>query len=287
LVVVVDNVKRTMEEEPELSPAAAAKKAMTQVTAPIIAISLVLLAVFVPVGFMSGISGVLFQHFAVTIIAAMLISAFNALTLSPALCAVLLRHSDSRRGFMAFISRGINGVRDGYAVAVRKIVRLSVLSIVLIVAFGLGLAGMARMTPVGFLPEEDQGAFFIAFQLPDGASVARTGEAVGASSNPCRQVRNTISVIGYSFLDRFSACGASLRMGRLNYSMRIWFDTDRLISLGLAPSDIIQAVQAQNIQAPPGRIGARPVPDDQQFQLNVQTQEPGVRDSSSMRLMVA
>jgi hydrophobe/amphiphile efflux-1 (HAE1) family protein len=217
-IVVVDNVKRTMEEEPELSPAAAAKKAMTQVTAPIIAIALVLLAVFVPVGFMSGISGVLFQHFAVTIIAAMLISAFNALTLSPALCAVLLRHSGPRRGFMALLSRGINSVRDGYAVVVRKIVRLSVLSIVLIVAFGLGVAGMARMTPAGFLPEEDQGAFFIAFQLPDGASVARTGEAVGQVEGILKsmpQVRNTISVIGYSFLDRFSASNSAFMVALL------------------------------------------------------------------------
>jgi multidrug efflux pump subunit AcrB len=87
-IVVVENVERVMEEEPTLSPADAAKKAMTEVTAPIIAITLVLLSVFIPVAFIAGISGVLFRQFAVTIIAAMLISAFNALTLSPALCAL-------------------------------------------------------------------------------------------------------------------------------------------------------------------------------------------------------
>ena len=178
-IVVVENVERVMEEEPELSPAEAAKKAMTQVTAPIIGITLVLLSVFVPVAFIAGISGVLFKQFAVTIIGAVLISAFNALTLSPALCALFLRHSGKRRGLMGLISRGIDGVRDGYAFAVRKLVRLSVLSLVLVAAFGFGIFELARTTPTGFLPEEDQGAFFVVVQLPDGASVSRTGEAVG------------------------------------------------------------------------------------------------------------
>jgi hydrophobe/amphiphile efflux-1 (HAE1) family protein len=217
-IVVVENAERVMKEEPDLSPAAAAKKAMTQVTAPIIAIALVLLSVFVPVGFIGGVSGVLFQQFAVTIIAAMLISSFNALTLSPALCAVFLRHSSPRRGLMVLVSRGIDGVRDGYAMVVRKILRLSVLSILLIVAFGLGVAGMARVTATGFLPDEDQGAFFIAVQLPDGASVARTGEAVGQIEGILRsmpQVRDTVSVIGYSFLDSFSASNSAFMVAVL------------------------------------------------------------------------
>jgi hydrophobe/amphiphile efflux-1 (HAE1) family protein len=217
-IVVVENVERVMEEEPELSPADAAKKAMTQVTAPIIAITLVLLSVFVPVGFIAGISGVLFQQFAVTIIAAMVISAFNALTLSPALCAVFIRPSGQRRGLMGLISRGIDGVRDGYATVVRKIVRLSVLSVVLVVAFGLGVAGLAQVTPTGFLPEEDQGAFFIAVQLPDGASVNRTGEAVGQIERILKsmpQVQDTISVVGYSFLDTFSASNSAFMVATL------------------------------------------------------------------------
>ncbi len=217
-IVVVENVERVMEEEPELAPADAAKKAMTQVTAPVIAITLVLLSVFVPVGFIAGISGVLFQQFAVTIIAAVVISAFNALTLSPALCAVFLRRTGQRRGLMGLISRGIDGVRDGYAMVVRKIVRLSVLSVVLVVAFGLGVAGLARVTPTGFLPEEDQGAFFIAVQLPDGASVNRTGEAVGQIERILKsmpQVRDTISVVGYSFLDTFSASNSAFMVATL------------------------------------------------------------------------
>src|SRR6185312_8865487 len=114
-IVVVENVERVMEEEPDLPPAEATRKAMRQITAPIIAISLVLLSVFVPIGFIPGLSGTLFRQFAVTISCAMLISALNALTLSPALCAVFLRHNPNRRrGIMARVLRGIDHVRDGY-----------------------------------------------------------------------------------------------------------------------------------------------------------------------------
>ena len=218
-IVVVENVERVMEEEPNLSPADAAKKAMNQVTAPIIAITLVLLSVFVPVAFIAGISGTLFRQFAVTIIAAMLISAFNALTLSPALCALFLRHSGPRRGLMGFIGRRIDGMRDGYALVVRKLVRVSVLAVVLIVAFGVGVGGIARVTPTSFLPEEDQGAFFIQVQLPDSASVARTSEVVGqveAMLKSMPQVRDTVSIIGYSFLDSFSSSNTAFMVAVLH-----------------------------------------------------------------------
>ena len=102
-IVVVENVERVMEEHPNLSPTEATKKAMRQITGPIIAITLVLLSVFVPVAFIPGLSGTLFRQFAVTISAAMLISAINALTLSPALCAVFLRHVGQRRGPMGWV----------------------------------------------------------------------------------------------------------------------------------------------------------------------------------------
>src|SRR5712672_867715 len=106
-IVVVENVERVMEEEPDLSPSEATLKAMQQITGPIIAISLVLLSVFVPVAFIPGISGQLFRQFAVTISVAMLISAVNALTLSPALCAIFLRHEPKKRGPIALVLRGI------------------------------------------------------------------------------------------------------------------------------------------------------------------------------------
>ncbi|MFC0216886.1 efflux RND transporter permease subunit [Pseudochelatococcus lubricantis] len=207
-IVVVENVERVMEEEPDLSPADATKKAMIQVTAPIIAITLVLLSVFVPIGFIPGISGELFRQFAVTISVAMLISALNALTLSPALCAVFLRHTGEKRGIMGWISRRIDGVRDGYAWIVRKTLRLSVLSLVIVGVCGFSIFSLSQITPSGFLPEEDQGAFFINVQLPDGASVARTSETVRQVEElvgALPQVENVTSVIGFSLLDSFSA----------------------------------------------------------------------------------
>src|SRR5204863_2553286 len=113
-IVVVENVERVIEEEPNLSPADATKKAMTEITAPIIAITLVLLSVFVPIAFIPGLSGTLFRQFAVTISVAMLISAVNALTLSPALCALFLRRTPRRRrNVMGWVLRSIDHVRDG------------------------------------------------------------------------------------------------------------------------------------------------------------------------------
>src|SRR5580700_7600629 len=173
-IVVVENVERVMEEEPDLSPAEATKKAMTQITAPIIAITLVLLSVFVPIAFIPGISGTLFRQFAVTISVAMLISALNALTLSPALCAVFLRHRGPRRGPLGWVLRRIDNVRDGYADVVRRLVRVSGFGVVAVVVSAAAVWGLSLRTPTGFLPEEDQGAFFVVVQLPDGASVFRT-----------------------------------------------------------------------------------------------------------------
>jgi hydrophobe/amphiphile efflux-1 (HAE1) family protein len=217
-IVVVENVERVMEEEPDLPPAEATKKAMAQITAPIIAITLVLLSVFVPVAFIPGISGTLFRQFAVTISAAMVISALNALTLSPALCAVFLRHTGPRRGMMGRVLRGIDWVRDRYAAAVRRLVRMAALSLVLVLVFAAGTYGVSRLTPTGFLPEEDQGAFFISVQLPDGASVARTSEVTRQVEDLLKQmpaVEHTLSIIGFSLLDGASEPNNAFMVARL------------------------------------------------------------------------
>jgi hydrophobe/amphiphile efflux-1 (HAE1) family protein len=203
-IVVVENVERVMEEEPNLSPADATKKAMTEITAPIIAITLVLLSVFVPIAFIPGISGTLFRQFAVTISVAMLISALNALTLSPALCAVFLRASGPKRGPMGWVLRRIDNIRDGYAAVVRRLVRVSVLGVVAILASAAGIYFLSLRTPTGFLPEEDQGAFFISIQLPDGASVIRTRDTVKQVEAVLRQmpqIQNIFAIVGFSIID--------------------------------------------------------------------------------------
>jgi hydrophobe/amphiphile efflux-1 (HAE1) family protein len=217
-IVVVENVERVMEEEPDLSPAEATKKAMTQITAPIIAITLVLLSVFVPIAFIPGISGTLFRQFAVTISAAMLISALNALTLSPALCAVFLRHTGPRRGIMGRVLGGIDWMRDRYAGGVRRLVRMAALSLVLVLVFAGGIFGVSLLTPTGFLPEEDQGAFFISVQLPDGASVSRTSEVTKQVESLLKQmpaVQHTLSIIGFSLLDGVSEPNNAFMVARL------------------------------------------------------------------------
>jgi hydrophobe/amphiphile efflux-1 (HAE1) family protein len=217
-IVVVENVERVMEEEPDLPPAEATKKAMEQITAPIIAITLVLLSVFVPIAFIPGISGTLFRQFAVTISAAMVISALNALTLSPALCAVFLRHTGPRRGILGRVLGGIDWVRDRYAAIVHRLVRVAVLSIVLVLVFAAGVFGVSRVTPTGFLPEEDQGAFFISVQLPDGASVARTSEVTKQVEAVLKQmpaVEHTLSIIGFSLLDGASEPNNAFMVVRL------------------------------------------------------------------------
>jgi hydrophobe/amphiphile efflux-1 (HAE1) family protein len=217
-IVVVENVERVMEEEPHLTPKEATKKAMAQITGPIIAISLVLLSVFVPIAFIPGVSGQLFRQFAVTISVAMLISAIVALTLSPALCGVFLRHTHRKRGIMFRVMRGIDHMRDGYAAIVRRLVRLSILGLVLVAAAGFGIFSIGKFVPTGFLPEEDQGAFFIAVQLPEGASVERTRAVVGQVEGVLRslpQVENTLAIVGFSLLDGSAQSNAAFMVARL------------------------------------------------------------------------
>jgi hydrophobe/amphiphile efflux-1 (HAE1) family protein len=217
-IVVVENVERVLEEEPDLPPRDATLKAMRQITGPIVAISLVLLSVFVPVAFIPSISGQLFRQFAVTISIAMLISALNALTLSPALCAIFLRHEPRKHGLIALTLRGIDRARDGYAAVVRRLVRIAVVSLPLVLVIGVGIFGLARITPTSFLPEEDQGAFFLNVQLPDGASVARTSAAVHQVEQVLRkmpQVEDVFAVIGFSLLDSANEGNAGFLLAKL------------------------------------------------------------------------
>ncbi len=217
-IVVVENVERVMEEEPELTPQQATKKAMAQITGPIIAITLVLLSVFVPLAFIPGISGTLFRQFAVTISVAVMISAANALTLSPALCGVFLRHNGPRRGVMGWISRRIDAVRDGFGNIVARLLRFAVVALLLVGVIGAGAFGLSTITPTGFVPEEDQGAFFTFVQLPDGASVTRTREVVKRVEAIFRQqpqISNMLAIVGFSLLDGGAQSNSAFLVGRL------------------------------------------------------------------------
>ncbi len=203
-IVVVENVERVIEEEPGLSIKDATRKAMAEITNPVIAVTLVLLSVFVPVAFMPGITGSLFRQFAVVISTAMLISAVNALTLSPALCSLLLTHDTARRGAMGRIMGAIDRVRDGYVSIVRRLVRFAAYGLIAVAVVAASSAGLFRFTQPGFLPTDDQGAFWAAVRLPEGASSNRT-EAVVARVESVLQahpgVESVMSVIGLDFLN--------------------------------------------------------------------------------------
>jgi hydrophobe/amphiphile efflux-1 (HAE1) family protein len=212
-IVVIENVEHVMETHPELSVAEATKRAMAQITAPIIAITLVLLSVFVPVAFIPGISGELFRQFAVTVAVSMFISAINALTLSPALCAVLLKPQHGpRRGVIGVVMRAIDRVRDRYGNVVARLVRVSLVSLLVVGGCMLGTAGLSRLTPTGFLPQDDQGAFFVIVQLPDGASVGRTAALVGQVEDILRHdpaVEDVSSTVGLNFIDNYNQANAA------------------------------------------------------------------------------
>jgi hydrophobe/amphiphile efflux-1 (HAE1) family protein len=207
-IVVVEAVEAAMEENPELTPAQATIKAMRNITAPIVAITMVLLSVFVPVAFIPGVSGELFRQFAVTVSVSMFLSAINALTLSPALCALLLKpHHGRRPGVMGAVLRAIDWVRDRYGAVVARLVRISVIGLAMVAVALLGTAALSKITPAGFLPEEDQGAFFVVVQLPAGASLGRTTEAVRQVEEILkteRTVEDYSSTIGLNFIDNYS-----------------------------------------------------------------------------------
>ncbi len=173
-IVVVENVERHMHES-RLSPKEAAKRAMSEVTSPIIAIVLVLVSVFVPVGFVGGITGALYKQFAATIAISVTVSGFVALTLSPALCALVLKpQHGARGGFWALFDRWFGRTQQGYAHSVSRIVARPIFAMVAFAGLLVVSAGLFQSLPKSFLPEEDQGYFIVVVQLPDGASKQRT-----------------------------------------------------------------------------------------------------------------
>ena len=204
-IVVVEGVQRHIEEG--LSPNDAARKAMEELSGPVIGIALVLASVFVPTAFIPGITGRLYQQFAVTIAISVLLSAFNALTLSPALAALLLRPKVQSRGLLQKLFNGFNHVfehaTNGYVRWSGVLLRKGVLTAVLLVAAAGAGVFFAGRVPSSFLPDEDQGYMYVNMQLPNSASLERTSEAAGQVEKILAGmpgVQYTTSVIGFSLL---------------------------------------------------------------------------------------
>ena len=204
-IVVVEGVERHIEEG--MTPKDAALKAMEELSGPVVGIALVLSAVFVPTAFIPGITGRLYQQFAVTIAISVLLSAFNALTLSPALAALLLRPKKPSKGllsrFFDWFNRVFGRATEGYVSLCGGLIRKSGVAVVMLVAFSVAAGFFGSRVPSSFLPDEDQGYLFVNMQLPNASSLQRTDTATRGvekilASTP--GVQFSTSVIGFSLL---------------------------------------------------------------------------------------
>jgi len=206
-IVVVEAVEHHIHKG--LSPKDATFKAMEEVAGPVVAIAIILAAVFVPTAFIPGITGRLYQQFALTIALSVIISAFNALTLSPALCAMLLKPKVQGKGplqmFFDWFNRVFGRATDGYVGLCRMAVRKSFISLLFLVGVVVLTSMLGKAVPTGFLPEEDQGYIFAGLQLPDAASLQRTRELTEQAEKLIMDtpgVKYCTSVIGYSMLSQ-------------------------------------------------------------------------------------
>ncbi|OGS68323.1 MAG: multidrug efflux RND transporter permease subunit [Gallionellales bacterium GWA2_54_124] len=208
-IVVVENVERIMTTE-GLSPRAATRKAMDQIVGAIIAITLVLMAVFIPMAFFPGSTGAIYRQFSVTLVLTMMFSALMALTLTPALCATLLKHEPGRemmpsRGFFGWFNRFFARTTRGYTANVSKNIRKTSRYLLVYAVVLIAMGWLFTKLPGSFLPEEDQGYFINMIQLPSGATQARTLDVLSQVEQfyvKQPEVAHVIGVAGFSFFGR-------------------------------------------------------------------------------------
>ena len=209
-IIVVENAVRNIDEN-NLTPRDAAIKAMEEITGPVIATTLVLLSVFIPTAFLGGITGQLYRQFALTIATATIFSSINALTLSPALCAIFLRPKNPNKRHNIF-TRAFNSAfgrtQKGYARILTSVVRRGAVMILAFIIMTLGVFWKYDSLPKGFVPKEDLGYAMINVQLPDAASLTRTKEVVDKINKRLEKVEgleNRIAISGYSIMDGAAA----------------------------------------------------------------------------------
>lgn len=202
-IVVIERVMYLMETR-KLSPKEATVQTMQDVSGALVATSLVLSAIFVPIGFMDGIVGQIYQQFSVTIATAILFSLLNALTLSPALCAILLKKSNLKtKGFLGLFNRKLQSSIQSYSNFAGIIARHKMIIVLIFVFFVGTLAGLFKITPTSFIPDEDQGVIVLNMQLPEGASTVRT-RALVDQINPIISAEKSVvgisNIVGYSLV---------------------------------------------------------------------------------------
>lgn len=214
-IVVVEAVQHHLEHG--MTPVEATRQAMKEVSGPVVAIALILCAVFVPVAFMGGVTGRLYQQFAITIAISVIFSAINALTLSPALAALLLRKPEPGRGpvaaFFKWFNTSFDWLSTRYGAIVGGLARKAARSMLILVAVLAGIWMLSRVVPGGFIPDEDKGYLFVAVELPEGASLQRTDEMlkqVEAVVGNTHGVRSVIALAGMNILNSLNVPNAAL-----------------------------------------------------------------------------
>ncbi|BDF95176.1 multidrug efflux RND transporter permease subunit [Pseudoalteromonas haloplanktis] len=257
-IIVIENVERILKEE-QLEIVPAVTKAMEQITGPVIATTLILLAVFVPVGFMPGITGELYRQFSVTISCAVVISAVNALTLSPALCALMLSHEKLKpvkwlQPFERVITRTTGKYTSFVGYLIKRVGRVGILVLVLFASTGW----LSQNVATGFVPAEDQGYFFIDVQLPDSAALSRTDDVMAKVNDIVLNdpaVSDFIAVSSFSIL---SGSGANNGLGIV-----VLHDWSERESPELQAEQVISRLQGELWALPDAQImvfNAPPVP---------------------------
>ncbi len=242
-IVVVENVERIMEEE-GLSAREATRKSMDQITGALIGIALVLSAVFVPMAFFGGSTGVIYRQFSITIVSAMALSVLVALTLTPALCASILKSKDAHhthRGPLGWFNTGFEKVTGGYAGTVGYLIRRPFRVLVVYAALGYGMVYLFENTPTGFLPAEDQGILMTLIQAPTGATAERTQAVVEEveryfNGAEVENVESMFGVVGFSF------AGQGQNMGLAFIRMKDWDERP-------SPQQSVQAVAGRAFPA--------------------------------------
>lgn len=214
-IVVVEAVQHHIEHG--MTPVEATRQAMKEVAGPVVAIALILCAVFVPVAFMGGVTGRLYQQFAITIAVSVIFSAINALTLSPALSAMLLRKPTPSHGPIAWFFGKFNAsfewITNAYGSIVAGLVRKATRSMLLLVVVGGGIYLLGKVVPGGFIPDEDKGFLFVAIELPEGASLQRSDEVlkqVEAVVGKTKGVRSALGICGMNILNSLNVSNAAM-----------------------------------------------------------------------------
>ena len=209
-IVVVENVERVMHDE-GLPPVEAARRSMDQISGALVGIALVLSAVFVPMSFFGGSTGVIYRQFSITMVSSMALSVVVAMVLTPALCATILKprhaHNSGRRGFFGWFNRTFDRTSRGYESVVQRLTRRTVPAMVVYVVLVASTAALFARTPTAFLPDEDQGVLYSLAQLPAGATQQQTIEVLKRIEqhflgNEKEAVESLFTVAGFSFAGR-------------------------------------------------------------------------------------